>query len=165
MLCKWHQIKLQPIFFETPTTRLYIHGCHGDKCLSVMVFCQYNAVKMGVIASQITSLKIVCSIVYSDTDQRKHQSSESLAFVWGIRRGPANSPHEWPVARKMFPFDDVIMHKAFWTHIVMNDIYIYGRVLLTWCSQHCQFICWCSWPCDHGFDMCSTGWATGLSIL
>ena len=42
-------------------------------------------------------------------DQRKHQSSASLAFVRGIHRGPVNSPHKWPVTRKMFPFDDVIM--------------------------------------------------------
>ena len=42
-------------------------------------------------------------------DQRKHQSSASLAFVWGIHRWPVNSPHKWPVTRKMFPFDDVIM--------------------------------------------------------
>ena len=39
----------------------------------------------------------------------KHQSSASLAFVWGIHWGPVNSPHNWPVTRKMFPFDDVIM--------------------------------------------------------
>ena len=41
---------------------------------------------MGAIASQITSLTIVYSIVYSDADQRKHQSSASLAFVRGIHR-------------------------------------------------------------------------------
>ena len=41
---------------------------------------------MGAIASQITSLTIVYSTVYSDADQRKHQSSASLAFVWGIHR-------------------------------------------------------------------------------
>ena len=64
---------------------------------------------MGSIASQITSLTIVYSIVYSDADQSKHQSSASPAFVRGIHRGPVNSPHKWPVARKMFPFDDVIM--------------------------------------------------------
>ena len=61
------------------------------------------------MASQITSLAIVYSIVYSDADQRKHQSSASLVFVRGINRGPVNSPHKWPVTRKMFPFDDVIM--------------------------------------------------------
>ena len=64
---------------------------------------------MGAIASQIASLTIVYSTIYSDEDQRKHQSSASLAFVQGIPRGPVNSPHKWPVARKMFPFDDIIM--------------------------------------------------------
>ena len=54
------------------------------------------------------------STVYSGVDQRKHQSSASLAFVQGIHRGPANSPHKWPVTRKMFPFDDVIMR---WWHV------------------------------------------------
>ena len=44
---------------------------------------------MGAIASQITSLTIVFSTIYSDADQIKHQSSASLAFVWGIHRGPA----------------------------------------------------------------------------
>ena len=40
---------------------------------------------------------------------KKHQSSASLAFVREIHRGPVNFPHKWPVTRKMFPFDDVIM--------------------------------------------------------
>ena len=69
----------------------------------------YSDVIMGTIASQITSLTIVYSTVYSDTDQRKHQSSASLAFVRGIHRGPVNSPHKGPFTRKMFPFDDVII--------------------------------------------------------
>ena len=69
----------------------------------------YGDVLMGAIASQITSLAIVYSTVYSDADQRKHQSSASLPFVRGIHRGPMNSPYKWPVMRKMFPFDDVIM--------------------------------------------------------
>ena len=67
---------------------------------------------MGAIASQITSLTIVYSTVYSDANQRKHQSLTSLAFVREIHRGPLNSPHKWPVTRKMFPFDDVIMSYA-----------------------------------------------------
>ena len=64
---------------------------------------------MGTMASQITSLTIVYSTVYSGADQRKYQSPASQAFAWGIHRGPVNSPHKWPVTRKMFPFDDVIM--------------------------------------------------------
>ena len=67
---------------------------------------------MGEITSQITSLTIVYSTDYSDADHRKHQSSASLAFVRVIHRGPVNSPHEWPVTRKMFPFDDVIMFQT-----------------------------------------------------
>ena len=69
----------------------------------------YNDVIMGAKASQITSLTIVYLTVYSDADQRKHQSSASLAFAWEIHRGPVNSPHKWPVTQKMFPFDDVII--------------------------------------------------------
>ena len=69
----------------------------------------YHDVIMGAKASQITSIAIVYSTDYSDADQRKHQSSASLAFVRGIHRGPVNSPHKWPVTRKMFLFDDVIM--------------------------------------------------------
>ena len=62
----------------------------------------YNDVIMGAIASQISSLTIVYSTVYSGGDQRTHQSSASLAFVRGITRWPVNSPHKWPVTRKMF---------------------------------------------------------------
>ena len=69
----------------------------------------YDDVIMSEIASQITSLTIVYSIAHSGADQSKHQSSASLAFVWEIHRGPVNFPHKWPVTRKMFPFDDVIM--------------------------------------------------------
>ena len=56
---------------------------------------------MGTMAYKITNLTIVYSTVYSGADQRKHESSVSLAFV--------NSPHKRPVTRKIFPFDDVII--------------------------------------------------------
>ena len=64
---------------------------------------------MSEMASQITSVSIVCSTIYSGADQRKDQSSASLAFVRGIHRWPVNSPHKRPATRKMSPFDDVIM--------------------------------------------------------
>ena len=64
---------------------------------------------MNVMVSQLTSPIIVYSTVYSGADQRKHQTSASLAFVRGIHRRPVNSPHKGPVTRKMFPFDDVII--------------------------------------------------------
>ena len=64
---------------------------------------------MGAMASQITSLTVVYSTVYSGTDQRKHQSSASLAIVRWIHLWQVNAPHKGPVTRKMFPFDDIIM--------------------------------------------------------
>ena len=82
--------------------------------------CHYDDDIMGAIASQITSITIVYSTVYSDADQLKHQSSASLAFVRGIHRGPVNSPHKWPVTRKMFPFDDVIMRTMNLTIICLH---------------------------------------------
>ena len=69
----------------------------------------HSDVTMGAIASQITSPTIAYSTVFSDADQRKHQSSALLAFVRGIHRWTVNSPHKWPVTRKFFPFGDVIM--------------------------------------------------------
>ena len=66
--------------------------------------CHYNDVIMGAMASHMTSLAVVYSTVYSGADQRKHQSSASLAFVRGIHRWLVNSPHKGPVMRKMFLF-------------------------------------------------------------
>ena len=88
----------------------------------------YGDVIMGAIASQITSLTIVYSTIYSDADKRKHQSSASLAFVWGIHRGLVNSPHKWPVTRKMFPFDDVITDTT--------ELILEYRVHISWNFLH-----------------------------
>ena len=86
---------------------------------------------MGAMASRITSLTIVYSSVCSGADQRKHQNSASLAFVWGIHRGPVNSPHKWPVTRKIFPFDEVIMHLLFRT----DNTYASGKMFIV-CSDN-----------------------------
>ena len=64
---------------------------------------------MSAMASQITGFSIVCLTVGSGADQRNHQSSASLAVVRGIHRCPVNSPHKWPVTRKIYPFDDAII--------------------------------------------------------
>ena len=89
----------------------YVLNIFAMKVLSLPPLPQnhYDDVIMDTMASQITSLAIVYSTVYSGADQRKHQSSASLAFVRGIHRRPVNSPHKLPVTRKMIPFDDVIM--------------------------------------------------------
>ena len=86
----------------------------------------YDDVITSAMASQMSSLTTVYSSVCSGTYERKHESSASLAFVGvcvcvcvcvcgggggggGIHRWPANSLHQGPVTRKMFPFDDVII--------------------------------------------------------
>ena len=85
--------------------------------------------------SQITSLTIVYSIVYSDADQRKHQSSASLAFVRGIGEFP----------EQMASYAEKV--SIWWRH---HDIIIY-RLPVAWLSatilvsfsksgDHCQFL-------------------------
>ena len=105
-------------------------------------------VVMGAMASQITSLTIVYSIVYSGRDQSKHQSSASLAFVRGIHRGPVNSPQKGPVTRKMFPFDDVIVElmeiqkvviclyaDRYYTSLPTNTYHVFShRQRYAWCK-------------------------------
>ena len=85
---------------------------------------------MSTMASQITGVSIVYSTICSGGDQRKHQSSTSLAFMRGIHRWPVNSPHKRPITRKMFPFDDVIM-----TAMTQCHKYTY-RVCLLYKSRH-----------------------------
>ena len=91
---------------------------------TVVILSHYNDVLMTTVASQITSLTIVYSTVYSGAVQREHQSSASLAFVRGIHRWQVNSPHKGPVTRKMFPFDDVIMsgHVTYFLGIFQKQI-------------------------------------------
>ena len=72
-----------------------------------------NGVIMTAMSSQIIVVSIVYSTVCYGTDQRKHRSSASLAFVRGIHQWPVGSPNKGPVTRQMFPFDDVIMSGGF----------------------------------------------------
>ena len=101
---RWEWLLIFPLNYVTKP----FWGCSNQRTCA-----HYNDVIMSTIAFQITSLTIVYSAAYSGADQRWHQSSASLAFVWGIHRWPVNSPHKRPVTRKMFPFDDVIMMKQY----------------------------------------------------
>ena len=91
---------------------------------------------MSAMASQITSLTIVYSNVYSGTDGRKHQSSTSLAFMRGIHRWLVNSQHKGPVMQKMFPYNDVIMVRVaiivniqrWWSWVIKHLVHMLGHV-------------------------------------
>ena len=82
-----------------------------------------NDIILSAMVSQITGVSIVCSTVGPGADQRKHQSSASLAFVRGIHCWPVNSPHKRPVTRKMFPSDDVIMTLANFCTCTLESIH------------------------------------------
>ena len=88
----------------------------------------YNDVILSVMASQITTVSF-----WSGADQRKHQSSASLAFVWreftGGRWIPRTKGHA--VTQKMFPFDYVIVYAA-----TRKDNVV--RSLILPCHNWCQ---------------------------
>ena len=84
-------VPINPICFQNTTVenRLIAVASNESVWLETVIpqfGLDYGDVIMATIASQITSLTIVYSTVYSDGDQRKHQSSASLAFVWGNHR-------------------------------------------------------------------------------
>ena len=78
----------------------------------------YNDVIMITIGSQITSLTVVYSTVYSDADQRKHQSSASLAFVWGIHRDRWIPRTKGQLRRKCFH----LMTSSWWVKYIKNFV-------------------------------------------
>ena len=104
----WHRAGDKPLSESILTVQWHTYA---TTCLNILTLPlqHYSDVIMSAMASEIVSITIVYSTVYSGSDQRKHQSYASLAFVWGIHWWPVNSPHKGPVTRKMFPIDDVIM--------------------------------------------------------
>ena len=112
---------------------IFIQGNEFENAVCKMMVIHYCDVIIGAMASLITSLTSFYSTVHSGADQRKHQSSASLAFVRGIHRRPVNSPHKWPVTRKIFPFDDVIMVSQ--SHYVEHSNVSYRRFETSWSSD------------------------------
>ena len=98
----------------------------------VYLLISFGGVSLAItMTSQITSLTIVYSTVYSGADQSNHQSSASLAFVWGIHRWPSNSPHIWPVTRTCFHLMTSSWH---WTNhkIIPSAINLLWSIETTW---------------------------------
>ena len=116
-----------------------VGSLHGTTALPVRMS-HYNDAIMSAMASQISSLTIVYSTVYSGANLRKYKSPASLAFVRGIHRWPMNSPHKRPVTRKMFPFDDVIMIHTVgkWFEIKLLWDIIEGH-------REQEHVKWCGW--------------------
>ena len=111
-LYKPHSVQhvLSQTFMGCDSVRIK-NAAHFTPCLVLSWFGflsnHYNDVIVSAMALQITSLKIVYSMVCSAADPRKHQSSALLTFVRGIHRWPLNSPHKGPVTRKMLQYGDI----------------------------------------------------------
>ena len=111
-------------------------------CQHVLWWEHYNDVIMSEMASQITSVSIVCSTIYSGADQRKQQSSASLAFVRVIHRWPMNYPHKRPVTREMFPFGDVIMKNGMITSPCFDIKTAMQRKCIPILKFYREILCW-----------------------
>ena len=110
MACNWQQWRPIPEMPEIISPLVWPANFQRFAANGVSIP-QYSDVIMSAMACQITGVSIVYLAVYSGADQRKHQSSASLAFVRGIQRWPVNFARKGPVTQKMFPFDDVIMER------------------------------------------------------
>ena len=88
----------------------------------------YNDVLMDVMASQITSLTIVYSTLIQ-ADQRKHQSSASLAFVRRIHRWPVTGEFPAQKASNTVCFPKQIRHDRRWPNTFSSD---YINRFLVW---------------------------------
>ena len=98
----------------------------------------YGDVIMTMLASQITSLTVVYSIVYSGVNQRKHQSSASLAFVWGIHRDRWIPHTKGQLRGKCFHLmtsswqQNTTEHEKTWTpSIILRLYFIQGQPLFS----------------------------------
>ena len=102
------------IFFTNRQNTLYYHG---NLTMQINIFMQAGLFNLDMICCHYNEHHGVsnhqphdCVLNrFSGSDQRKHQSSASLAFVRGIHRWRVNSPHEGPVMWRMFSLDDVMI--------------------------------------------------------
>ena len=94
----------------------------------------YNDVIISATTFYITSVSIVCSTICSSADQRKHQSSASLAFVRGIHWWPENVSSWWRhhVAWNMSQLTNTIFHTP--TLLLFNVLTIFSNSP-TWMSS------------------------------
>ena len=133
----------------------------------------YSDVIMSAIESQITGLSIDCSVVCPGADQRKHQSSASLALVSRIHRWPVDSPHKGPVIGRTVPLlkpsqspqsDNVILGRWTmrkisphpWPHGKPGLIALFGP-LRPYCSQSPLILLRCVTEIKFAQNLCWLG--------
>ena len=103
-------------WFESPSRPLWRH-CNDTRYPSC-TWCQgcnksdnspvhYSDVIMARWRLKSPASRFFYSTAYSGADQRNIRAPRHWPLCGD--RWPVNSPHKWPVTRKMFPFDDVII--------------------------------------------------------
>ena len=117
--CSWNMLSEMGTSISSPRISLDIINNN------MYIHCHNSDVIMNSMTYQIIGVSIVYSTVCSGVDQGK-TSSVPLAFVRGIQRWPADSPHKGSVTRNMLPFDDVITLEVwnifFQVSLAVNDI-------------------------------------------
>ena len=94
----------------------FVPNCH------VPLHKHCNDVTMGAMASQSSDSRFFTQ-TFIQTQMRKNiKAPRHWPLCGGIHWWPVNSPHKWPVARKLFPFDDVIMnyHEITICHVIVD---------------------------------------------
>ena len=128
----------------------------GSRRWQALFSIHYSDVITSVMTFQITSLTIVYSTVHSGADQRKHQSSASLAFVQGIHRWPLNSLHKSP--------NNVENASIWWRHhdffVKYKSIQSISNSIYSKMSLHrCYCVAWCLLAPEH-HDIKNNAWVT-----
>ena len=107
------------------------------------------------MASQITLLMIVYSTVYSGTDQRKHQSSPSQAFVREIHRWLASKGEKVSIWWRLYTMCQglpTIVHSCICNH--QSDKYTSSQATCVSISQCWNAHSWLKWFHDSGIILC-----------
>ena len=139
-------ILLQPFFNEERSLKNHLQGKYiiagwllGESTIGTWNEHDNDGI-WGAMASQITSLTIVYSTVDSGADQRKHQSSASLAFVRWIHRFPVNSPHRGPVTSFNVKTPSCVTHIIVFTKrlrlLCTNSFKMHGLINNWRCMSH-----------------------------
>ena len=143
---------------NTPVTHAPGSQRHSDRTATKKLN-HCNDVIMGAIASLITSLTIVYSTVYSDADQRKHQSSASLVpgefptqmasnaenvSIWWRHHDSSHTAAMSLCILSAFAFVDVVLHG--WTFAVHSHAsQLCSDFLLSKCIRIIAYVLqWCS---------------------
>ena len=125
--------------FHTNSMHLFSWNLTSRKIISSLPYTgntHYNDVIISAMASEISSLPIAYSTVYSGTDQRKYQSSTSLAFVRGNHCSPVDSPHKGPVTPSCMT-EKPELHEQQWLGYT-EYCFAYTDCINSWAPRRCS---------------------------